>query len=53
MSVRAGVYLRTSIAKCMHECACGQVRVFIYVDLYVCACICVSEISLVSYILQG
>ena len=48
--VCACVYLNACIAKCMHECACGQARVLIYADLYVCACICVSEISLVSSI---
>ena len=48
--VSACAYLSASIGKCMDECTCGQVRVFIYVDVYVCACICVSEISLVSSI---
>ena len=48
--VSACVYLSACTAKCMHERACGQVSVFIYVDLYVCVCIYVSEISLVSSI---
>ena len=42
--------LSASIAKCMNECTCRQLRVFIYVDVYVCACICLSEISLLSSI---
>ena len=46
----AYAYLRAPIANCMNECTCGQVRVFIYVDVYVCACIYVREISLVSSI---
>ena len=44
--LRACEYLSACIAKCMHECACIQVRVCIYVDVYVCTCICASESNL-------
>ena len=55
MCAHVYVYLSECIAKCMHEgvCVSAQVGVCIHVDVYLCACIFVSDISLVSSIYSG